>query len=153
MRGSFDKRGVGGSFAGADAIIGRVPLLLNDGAGKWRVVDGDLTIDGALTLSDRHEQPRFYPLRSDDIRFTLADGMIRANGTLKHPASGTKVTDVTIEHRLSNGVGEAILDVPGIRFGEGLQPEELTRLTEGVIALGQRHGQRPRADRLERHAR
>ena len=42
---------------------------------------------------------------------------------------------MTIEHRLSNGVGEAILDVPGIRFGQGLQPEELTRLTEGVIAL------------------
>ena len=61
--------------------------------------------------------------------------MIRANGALKHPASGTKVTDVTIDHRLSTGVGEAILDVPGIRFGAGLQPEELTRLTEGVIAL------------------
>ena len=25
--------------------------------------------------------------------------------------------------------------MPGITFGEGLQPEELTRLTEGVIAL------------------
>jgi hypothetical protein len=30
-----------------------------------------------------------------------------------------------------------LLDVPGIRFGEGLQPEELTRLTEGVVALVQ----------------
>ena len=28
-----------------------------------------------------------------------------------------------------------MLDVPGIRFGQGLQPEELTRLTEGVVAL------------------
>jgi hypothetical protein len=135
LRGSFDKRGVGGSFAGGDAIIGRVPLLLNEMTGKWRVTNGDLAIDGALTLSDRDAQPRFYPLRSDDVHFTLAGGMIRATGTLKHPASGTRVSDVTIEHRLSNGVGEAILDVPGIRFGEGLQPEELTRLTEGVIAL------------------
>jgi hypothetical protein len=135
VRGSFEKRGVGGSFAGGDAIIGKVPLLLSDIAGKWRVVNGDLTIDGGLMLSDRDPQPRFYPLRSDGFHFTLADGMIRAAGTLKHPASGTKVTDVTVEHRLSNGIGEAILDMPGIRFGEGLQPEELTRLTEGVIAL------------------
>ena len=69
------------------------------------------------------------------MRFRLADGLIRATGTLKHPASGTRITEVDIEHRLSNGVGRATLDVPGIRFGEGLQPEELTRLTEGVVAL------------------
>jgi translocation and assembly module TamB len=135
LRGSFDKRGVGGSFAGGDAIIGRVLLLFSDIAGKWQVVNGNLAIDGGLTLSDRSAQPRFYPLSSDDMHFTLANGMIHANGSLRHPGSGTKVTDVTIEHRLSSGIGEAILDVPGIRFGEGLQPEELTRLTEGVIAL------------------
>ncbi len=62
---------------------------------------------------------------------------IRAGGTLLHPASGTKVTDVTIRHALSSGNGQAVLDVPGITFSEGLQPEELTRLTEGVIALVQ----------------
>jgi len=135
VRGSFDKRGVGGTFAGGDATIGRVPLSLSDAAGKWQVLNGNLTVDGALTLSDRFANPRFYPLRSDDVHFTLANGMIRAAGTLRHPASGTKVSDVTIEHSLSNGVGEAILDVPGIRFGQGLQPDELTRLTEGVIAL------------------
>ena len=135
VRGTFDRRGVAGTFAGADAIIGRVPLLLSDADGRWSVVDGDLTIDGGLTVSDRAEPSHFYPLRSDDARITLADGVIRASGSLKHPASGTKITDVTVEHRLSSGAGEAILDVPGIRFGQGLQPEELTRLTEGVIAL------------------
>ena len=41
--GPFDGRGVGGTFAGADAIIGRVPLLLSDAAGKWSVRNGDLT--------------------------------------------------------------------------------------------------------------
>ncbi len=67
----------------------------------------------------------------------LSGDDITAGGTLVHPDSGTRVTDVTIRHALSNGSGQAILDVPGIRFGEGLQPEELTRLTQGVIALVQ----------------
>nr|WP_246333076.1 YdbH domain-containing protein [Sphingomicrobium lutaoense] len=43
--------------------------------------------------------------------------------------------DVAIHHSLDTGLGEADLKVPGIRFDEGLQPEELTPLTQGVIAL------------------
>jgi len=45
------------------------------------------------------------------------------------------VTDVSIEHRLSTGAGHATLDVPGLAFGPSFQPEQLTRLTEGVVAL------------------
>ncbi len=135
LRGTFAGSGVNGSFAGADALIGNVPVALSEGAGTWRVNGGDLAVNASLTATDRNDNPRFYPLKSDDVRFTLGGDMVRANGTLKHPASGTKVTDVSIEHRLSSGAGHAILDVPGIRFGQGLQPEELTRLTEGVIAL------------------
>ena len=69
------------------------------------------------------------------MHFALAGDYVRATGTLKHPASGTRVTEVTIEHRLSTGAGHATLDVPSLTFGQNLQPEELTRLTEGVIAL------------------
>ena len=133
--GNFSGTGTNGTFAGGDALIGKVPLNLTEVAGKWQVRRGDLTIDGGLLLSDRADPPKFYPLRSDDVHFTLADSMIRATGTLRHPASGTRVTDVTIGHNLNSGNGNAVLDVPGIAFGPNLQPEELTRLTEGVIAL------------------
>jgi hypothetical protein len=136
LEGRFVKGGAAGDFKGATGIIGKVPLLLSDAAGKWDYRGGALDIRGALTVTDRGaDPPRFYPLRSDDVHFRLADDRINATGTLKHPASGTRVTDVTITHRLSTGIGEAILDVPGIRFGANLQPEELTRLTQGVIAL------------------
>ena len=143
LAGTFGGSGIRGTFAGADGTIGNVPIQLSDMSGKWLFYQSDLTIDGALTASDRTDPSRFYPLRSDDVRFTLADGLIRANGTLRHPDSGTRVTDVSIEHRLSTGEGNATLDVPGITFGPGLQPEELTRLTEGVIALvnGTMYGQ------------
>ncbi|HEU5286249.1 MAG TPA: YdbH domain-containing protein, partial [Sphingomicrobium sp.] len=137
LQGDFVGRGVAGTFSGASSTIGNVPLAMSDIAGRWRVYKGDLTIDGGMLVADRSPAPRFYPLRSDDVRFSLAGDFVRAAGTLKHPASGTRVTDIAIEHRLSTGAGHALLDVPGIRFGENLQPEELTRLTEGVIALVQ----------------
>jgi hypothetical protein len=137
IEGNFSGTGTNGTFAGGDAMIGKVPLNLTDIAGKWQVSRGDLSIDGGLMLSDRADPPKFYPLRSDDVHFTLTNSMIRATGTLRHPASGTRITDVTIDHDLTTGNGHALLDVPGITFGPGLQPEELTRLTEGVIALVQ----------------
>ena len=137
LEGSFSGSGINGRFSGGDALIGKVPINLTQIAGKWRLKGGDLTLDGGLTASDRTESPRFYPLVSNNVHLTLADSRIRATGTLNHPASATRVTDVTIDHSLGSGNGTALLDVPGITFGQGLQPEELTRMTEGVIALVQ----------------
>ena len=133
LNGSFVGSGISGKFSGASATIGNVPLLLSDAAGSWRVHNGDLSVDSDLTVSDRDPNPRFYPLKGDNVHFTLAGDYVRATGALRH--EGTLVTDVSIEHKLSTGAGHADLDVPGLTFGPGLQPDELTRLTEGVIAL------------------
>jgi hypothetical protein len=86
-------------------------------------------------VSDRNPDPRFYPLRTNDLKLTVANDYVRASGGLHHPETGTLVTNVSIEHTLSTGAGHAVLEVPGLTFGPGLQPAELTRLTEGVIAL------------------
>jgi len=137
LDGTFRGSGISGNFAGATSTIGNVPLRMSEANGRWRFYKENLTVNGGLTLTDRNENPRFYPLRSNDFTFTLAGDDIRAGGTLVHPASGAKVSDVSIRHALSSGDGQAVLDVPGITFGENLQPEELTRLTEGVIALVQ----------------
>ena len=135
LTGTFVGAGISGNFTGATASIGKVPLLLSVGSGKWLLHNNDLTADAALTVSDRDANPRFYPLKSDNVHLTLAGDYVRATGGLHHPATGTLVTDVSIEHRLSTGVGHASLDVPGLTFGPNLQPDEITRLTEGVIAL------------------
>jgi len=135
VRGNSSGTGTGGTFAGGDAVIGKVPVGVSEAAGNWQVRDGDMTVTGGLLLSSRSETPTFYPMRSDNLRFTMADGMIRTTGTLKHPASGTKISDVTIAHDLGTGAGNALLDVPGITFGANLQPEELSPMTQGVIAL------------------
>jgi hypothetical protein len=143
LTGAFARGGFDGGFSDGRATIGTVPLLLSDGTGKWIYRNSKLAVDSALTVSDRNDNPRFYPLRSNNVHMTIAGDYVRANGGLFHPASGTPVTQVSIEHQLSSGAGHALLDVPGLTFGQNLQPEELTRLTEGVVALvnGTIHGQ------------
>jgi translocation and assembly module TamB len=132
-----------GNFTGAAGTIGKVPLQLSDAVGSWLFRSKALTINGAATVSDRSPDPRFYPLRTDDLHFSLAGDYVRAAGSLRHPATGTLITDVNIEHRLSTGGGHALLGIPGIAFGPNFQPDALTRLTEGVVALvnGTVHGQ------------
>jgi translocation and assembly module TamB len=135
LNGRLGGPAMNGTFNGATASIGKVPLLLSDGAGKWLYRNKDLVVDSSLLVSDRNPNPRFYPLRSDNVHFTIAGDYVRAAGALRHPASGTLVTDVSIEHRLSTGNGHALLDVPGLAFGPNFQPDQLSRLTEGVVAL------------------
>ncbi len=135
LGGTFAGSGISGTFAEAKATIGNVPLLLDQADGKWRVYKSDLAIDASGRVSDRGANPRFYPLRTNDLHFTLAGDYVRANGALRSPDGGRLVTNVDIEHRLSRGSGRALLDVPGLTFDPDFQPEMITRLTEGVIAL------------------
>lgn len=137
LEGTFKGSGINGSFARADATIGRVPIKLTEADGQWLYYRNRLTVNGAATASDiGSPEPRFYPLRSTDLNFTLQGNDIRAGGSLRHPGTGALVTNVAIRHDLGRGTGNATLDVPGLRFAQnGLQPEMITRLTEGVIAL------------------
>ncbi len=135
LRGKFTSGGASGTLARADAVIGNVPLKMTDIDGRWSFIDNRLVMDGSLFVNDRADPPRFYPLKSDDTHFVLSNNRITTTGSLHHPASGALVTNVDIAHDLDSGSGHADLDVPGINFGPNLQPEELTRLTEGVVAL------------------
>ncbi|HWH18117.1 MAG TPA: YdbH domain-containing protein [Allosphingosinicella sp.] len=136
LGGRFTSEGVIGTFAGADGKIANVPLLLSDASGRWRVIGGDVTVEGAMTVSDEADPPRFWPLRTDDFRLTLVNNQIHATAWLHDLDTGTRITQATIDHSLRTGTGRALLDVPGITFAVGgYQPEELTRLTTGVVAL------------------
>jgi hypothetical protein len=137
LEGTFKGSGIKGTFARADATIGRVPVKLTEADGRWLYYRNRLTVNGAATASDiGSPQPRFYPLRSNDLSFSLAGSNVQAGGSLRHPGTGALVTNVAIRHDLGKGQGNATLDVPGLAFApNGLQPEMITRLTEGVIAL------------------
>lgn len=135
LSGTFAGSDLRGNFAGAKGTIGTVPLQLSDASGTWAYRKSALSVESALTVSDRNADVRFYPLRSNDTRFTLAGDFIRASGNLRLPASGAEVMQVNIEHQLSTDSGHANLSVPGLAFGPTFQPDQLTRLTEGVVAL------------------
>jgi hypothetical protein len=125
---------IAGTFNGGAGQIGNVPLLLSNAAGEWRFAGSVLSLGGTLAVADAAESPRFNPLAARDVSLRLAGNAIIAQGTLYEPAKSIKVADVTIRHALARGAGAAHLAVPGITFGDGFQPEELTRLTFGVIA-------------------
>ena len=135
LSGSFDGRGVVGRFAGGSGKLANVPLLLGAAAGNWSVLRGDLRVDGGMTVVDEADPSRFFPLATDDFRLSLIDNRIEASGWLRDPETSTRVTRVDIAHDLRSSTGGATLDVPGIRFDQRFQPEQLTRLTTGVVAL------------------
>lgn len=126
--------GVGGRYAGARGEIGKVPLQVLDAAGRWRLKGGALDLAGDIRVADTANPPRFNPLAANDFRLRLAGSAISARATLAEPRSGVEVTRVALRHDLSRGAGDAVLDVPGIRFDKRLQPEAVTRLTLGVVA-------------------
>ena len=135
VSGAFAGGLVTGRYGGGQATIGNVPLLVSDSAGKWNLRGAALALDGAGTVSDRTNPARFVPLHTADLHLTLAGDWVKATAGLDHPATGTRIVDVNIRHRLSSGAGEALLDVHRLTFGPRLQPDDLTPLTNGVIAL------------------
>lgn len=140
LEGEFAE-GVGGTFEGATAAIDAVPLDLSDLAGAWSFSESVLRLtNGAFTLTERTDpangpQARFEPLRAEGASLTLANNAIRAQAGLLHPRTGRLVTNVDIRHDLASGEGRADLAVPGIRFAKGFQPDDLSYLAKGFIAL------------------
>lgn len=129
---------IAGAFAGGSARLAAVPFDLDAITGRWSFADSILRLDNAaFTLSDRPAQgeARFAPLTANGASLTLADNRITADAMLRHAESGRGVAKVAITHNLDTAAGRALLSVPGLVFDKTLQPEDLTYLAKGVIAL------------------
>jgi hypothetical protein len=135
LSGRFAPGGMAGSFASLSGQLAGVPLLVGEGSGAWRLRGAALALDGRLVVADAQAPLRFHPLASEDFRLTLAGNRIHAVGTLIHPATRTRVAVATIDHDLAAGAGHAIVETPSLRFTPAFQPEALTPLTVGIVAL------------------
>ncbi len=129
----------GGNLAGGSAWLAAVPLDLGEIAGRWSFADSTLRLaDTRLTVTDRPPtggEARFAPLVAEGAALTLADNRITADARLAHPESRRGVVNVALTHNLDTANGTARLRVPGIVFDKAFQPEDLTYLAKGVIAL------------------
>ena len=135
VAGRIDAAGLAGTFAGGAGQIANVPLLLANAAGGWSLRGGALALTGNLGVGDAQTAtPRFRSMAARDVAVRLAGGKLVATGVLAEPTTGTKVADLRIEHLLASGTGAADLEVPGLVFAKGFQPDLLTPLTFGVIA-------------------
>ena len=127
---------IDGTFAGTEVYLDTVPLDMTEGQGQWNFADGVLSVDGGqFRLLDRAEVDRFNPLVARDAVLALKDNVITAHATLRNPRKGVEVTNVDIRHDLNSGTGHADIDVPGLNFSKAMQPEDLTDLVVGIIAL------------------
>ncbi|EQA98195.1 exoprotein [Sphingobium quisquiliarum P25] len=134
LNGQSSARGLSGTLSGAGGKIGTVPLIIEDGAGNWSFAAGTLKLAAGVMVRDAQAPGRFQPLKVPDFRLTLKDGRIAATGSMRVPRNDALVARADIAHDLSTGRGKADLAVPGLVFGPDLQPEEVTRLTLGVVA-------------------
>jgi translocation and assembly module TamB len=135
ITGGFEGPGAVGRFGGASGTIGTVPLIMSDGDGRWRFANGTLSLNGSVGVADRAAEARFMPLVSNNFTLRYAGNRITAQGLLTEPLTGMNVSSVDLIHNLSNGTGRAVLDVMRLTFGPNFQPEQLTGLTLGVVAL------------------
>ncbi|MEP3760164.1 MAG: YdbH domain-containing protein, partial [Marinomonas sp.] len=127
-----------GTFAGAQVLLDAVPMDITEAAGEWGFADGILALNGAtFNLFDREEVDRFEPLMARDATLTLEGNQLAANALIRHPATDTAIAGVDISHHLSRGTGSADLKVSNLTFGKGFQPEDLTQLVVGVVALAE----------------
>jgi translocation and assembly module TamB len=133
LSGSLTAGTASGRFAKLAGQIGAVPLRISNSTGQWRFKRGALGLSGALTVSDTDAEPRFYPLISRDFTLSLSNGRIEANGLLRNPDTDIGITTVALRHDLASARGSAILNVPRLQFGQTLRPDQLTRLTTGIV--------------------
>lgn len=135
VTGRFSNGPASGTIGGFAGKLAEVPLLFDQGKAGWRFANSALTLSQlSARVRDATADPRFEPVRASAATMRLADGVFAGKAALAHIATGAALGSVDLVHRFSGGSGEARIAVPGLRFGEGFQPEQLTRLTRGVIA-------------------
>ena len=134
MDGAATKEGFAGKLSGGGGRIGAVPLVMEQGVGDWSFVKGVLALRAAATVRDSQNPARFVPLAIPDFTLAMRDSSITATGSLTAPRNGSLVARTDIVHDLSSGKGHADLTVPGLTFGPGLQPEDVTPVALGVVA-------------------
>ncbi len=134
LTGAATAAGFAGKIVDGAGRIGALPFDMRQIAADWRFSGGRLSVDGQLRVADLAEDKRFNPLLADGVKLTLARGQIAVTGTLLHPTRHVPIASLAIAHDLGKGSGTADFELTKLRFGNELQPDDLTPLSLGVVA-------------------
>jgi hypothetical protein len=125
-----------GTVAGGAGQLAGAPVAVSALALGWRLAGGRLVAENiAARLADLPEPgalPRFNPFDLTNGQATLADGHVQAAASLRHPASGRVLAELTADHAVASRSGAVRIVVPGLLFDPALQPAMLSPLAEGV---------------------
>ena len=130
-----------GTLVGARVEDPAGPVAITEGAGVWTagpVGDGvqfDLA-DASARVADQSPEgatPRFNPLSLTGVSATLFDGAVQATGEASLAATGQTLGAFEARHDLGAAAGSGRFTVNDLRFGDGLQPLQLTEFARGAI--------------------
>jgi len=130
----LNETNITGQVMNGKASIASVPLEMEEAQLNWIFEDSILAANGNLMVRDAEQVDRFEPLRVPDLLLSMENGEISALAQLQEPVTGRKVADVDIKHILSETQGRALFSVDNLLFNNGLQPENLTNITLGIVA-------------------
>ncbi|MDE1915441.1 MAG: YdbH domain-containing protein [Sphingomonadales bacterium] len=135
---------INGMIEGGVLSLAALPINISAVNSPWRWADGALLLDGgSLTLADRTAPALkggvapdaiYEPLSGRDIHARLENGVFSAQGQVRSAGSDRGLGTVSLTQDLGSGNGRLDADVAALTFDKGLQPEDLSKLTRGMIA-------------------
>ncbi|WP_206238628.1 YdbH domain-containing protein [Novosphingobium terrae] len=139
-----DPAGIHGTAEGGSLALAALTMDIGAFNSPWRWADGALVMDGAsLAVTDRlppvrpgatPPDARFQPLVARDVAAKLVKGVFSAQGEVRAAASDRVLAQVSLMHDLSASRGTLDAKAPALRFDKGLQPQDISKLSTGMIA-------------------
>lgn len=135
---------INGTIEGGVLTLAALPINISAVNSPWRWADGALLMDGgSLTMADRAApalkggvapDALYEPLSGRDIHARLVNGVFSAQGQVRVLGSNRALGTVSLTQDLGTGNGKLDADIAALTFDKGLQPEDLSKLTRGMMA-------------------
>jgi hypothetical protein len=139
-----DPAGIHGTVEGGSLALAALTMDIGAVNTPWRWADGALVMDGAsLAVTDRlpparpgvmPPDARFEPLVARDVAAKLVKGVFSAQGEVRSATGDRVLAQVSLTHDLSASRGTLDAKAPTLRFDKGFQPQDISKLTIGMIA-------------------
>lgn len=133
-----------GRIEGGAVMLAALPLDVTNVNSPWRWADGAATFEGgSLTLTDRMPplpkgatppDAMYEPLSARDVSAKLVNGVFSAQGQVRSASTDRVLGQVRLVHDLGRTRGTLDVGIDALAFGKGFQPEDLSKLTKGMIA-------------------